>query len=195
MMQKVIAIFASGSGTNAENIYNYFLGTNISIKYIVCNNPNAGVLRRFENTDVEVILIQKKALESPDLLAKLYGVDLIVLAGFLVLIPASFVQAFPKKIINIHPALLPKYGGKGMYGDHIHKAVLENNEKEHGITIHYVNEEFDKGEIIFQEEFVVTENDNLASIQEKIHTLEFQNYPKVIERLLTFDLLLSTKLC
>lgn len=194
-MQKVIAIFASGSGTNAENIYNYFLGTNISIKYIVCNNPNAGVLRRFENTDVEVILIQKKALESPDLLAKLYGVDLIVLAGFLVLIPASFVQAFPKKIINIHPALLPKYGGKGMYGDHIHKAVLENNEKEHGITIHYVNEEFDKGEIIFQEEFVVTENDNLASIQEKIHTLEFQNYPKVIERLLTFDLLLSTKLC
>lgn len=194
-MQKVIAIFASGSGTNAENIYNYFLGTNISVKYLVCNNPNAGVLRRFENTDVEVILIQKKALESPDLLAKLYGVDLIVLAGFLVLIPASFVQAFPKKIINIHPALLPKYGGKGMYGDHIHKAVLENNEKEHGITIHYVNEEFDKGEIIFQEEFVVTENDNLASIQEKIHTLEFQNYPKVIERLLTFDLQLFTKLC
>lgn len=182
---KHIAIFASGSGSNAENIYNYFLGTSILVKYIVCNNPNAGVIERFIDTDVEVILIEKKDLSDPEFIQDLNGIDLIVLAGFLALIPESLIAAFPKKIINIHPALLPKYGGKGMYGDHVHRAVLDNNEKDHGITIHYVNEEFDKGEIIFQEEFVVTEEDDLTSIQSKIHILEFKNYPIVIERLVT----------
>jgi phosphoribosylglycinamide formyltransferase-1 len=115
---------------------------------------------------------------------KLYGVDLIILAGFLALIPESLLAAFPKKIINIHPALLPKYGGKGMYGDRVHKAILANNEKEHGISIHYVNEEFDKGEIIFQKKFPLTEEDHLISIQSKIHDLEFKYYPETIEKLL-----------
>lgn len=182
-----IAIFASGSGSNAENIYNYFLGTSISVKYLVCNNPNAGVLKRFENTEVEIIQISKAELKSEEFINKMMEVDLIVLAGFLLLVPPTFVQIFSGKIVNVHPALLPNYGGKGMYGDHIHRAVLENKEKKHGITIHYVNEEFDKGEIIFQEEFEVTEKDDLTSIQSKIHLLEFQNYPKVIERLLTFN--------
>lgn len=182
---KHIAIFASGSGSNAENIYKYFLGTRISVKYLVCNNPNAGVLKRFENTDVEIIQISKAELKSEEFIALLREVDLIVLAGFLLLVPPIFVQAFAGKIVNIHPALLPDYGGKGMYGDFVHRAVLENKEKKHGITIHYVNEEFDKGEIIFQEEFDVTKDDDLASIQEKIHTLEIQNYPRVVERLVT----------
>jgi phosphoribosylglycinamide formyltransferase-1 len=187
-MKKSIAIFASGSGSNAENIYQYFKDSDIvNVATLVCNNPNAGVIERFIDTDVEVILIEKKDLSDPEFIQDLNGVDLIVLAGFLALIPVSLISAFPKKIINIHPALLPNYGGKGMYGDHIHRAVLENKEKKHGITIHYVNEEFDKGEIIFQEEFVVTEKDDLTSIQSKIHILEFQNYPKVIERLLTFN--------
>ena len=184
---KQIAIFASGSGSNAENIYNYFQGSNIHIKYLVCNNSHAGVLNRFENTGVDIIIITKNELKSEEFIQKMKEVDLIVLAGFLLLIPPILIQSFPDKIINIHPALLPNYGGKGMYGDHVHRAVLENKEEFHGITIHYVNEEFDKGEIIFQEEFAITEEDDLSSVQEKIHELEFKNYPKVIERLLTFD--------
>lgn len=184
---KQIAIFASGSGSNAENIYNYFQGSNIYIKYLVCNNPHAGVLNRFENTGVDIILITKNELESEEFIQKMKEVDLIVLAGFLLLIPVIFVQAFPNKIVNIHPALLPNYGGKGMYGDHVHRAVLENKEEFHGITIHYVNEEFDKGEIIFQEEFAVTEEDDLSSIQSKIHNLEFKNYPRVVEKLVTIN--------
>ena len=144
-------------------------------------------MNRFENTGLDIILITKNELESEEFIEKMKEVDLIVLAGFLLLIPAIFVQAFPNKIVNIHPALLPNYGGKGMYGDYIYRAVQENKEKKHGITIHYVNEEFDKGEIIFQEEFALTEEDDLLSVKEKIHILEFKNYPKVIERLLTFD--------
>lgn len=183
-MKKSIAIFASGSGSNAENIYQYFLDRDIEIKYLVCNNPHAGVLSRFYQTDVQVLLIEKRDLVSDDFLAKMKSVNLLILAGFLLLIPAKMVAAFPNKIINIHPALLPKYGGKGMYGEHVHRAVLEDHACEHGITIHYVNEAFDQGEIIFQKKFEVNESDDLNSIQRKIHQLEFENYPKVIEKLL-----------
>lgn len=183
MYSKQIAIFASGSGSNAENIYKYFLGSTIQVKFIVCNNPKAGVLKRFEDTNVEIVLIDKKDLSSDNFIKKLNGIDLIVLAGFLLLIPSKLIDAFPHKIINIHPALLPNYGGKGMYGDNVHKAILENKEKEHGITIHYVNEEFDKGKIIFQEKFVVEKTDDLTSIQSKIHSLEFEHYPKIIEQI------------
>lgn len=183
MYSKQIAIFASGSGSNAENIYKYFLGSTIQVKFIVCNNPKAGVLKRFEDANVEIVLIDKKDLSSDNFIKKLNGIDLIVLAGFLLLIPSKLIDAFPHKIINIHPALLPNYGGKGMYGDNVHKAILENKEKEHGITIHYVNEEFDKGKIIFQEKFVVEKTDDLTSIQSKIHSLEFEHYPKIIEQI------------
>lgn len=183
-MTKNIAIFASGSGSNAENIYHYFLDTDIRVKYLVCNRTLAGVIKRFENTEVEIILIQKSDLISDVFLNKIKDVDLIVLAGFLLLVPEKFVDFFQNKIINIHPALLPKYGGKGMYGDHVHRTVLEKKEKEHGITIHYVNEEFDQGEIIFQEKFSVASSDDLASIQSKIHSLEFKWYPQIIKGLL-----------
>jgi len=184
-LSKQIAVFASGSGSNAENIYHYFQNSvEVEFKFLVCNNPNSRVLQRFESLNVETILITKEELASDVFINKLYGVDLIILAGFLALIPESLLAAFPKKIINIHPALLPKYGGKGMYGDRIHKAILANNEKEHGISIHYVNEEFDKGEIIFQKKFLLTEEDHLISIQSKIHDLEFKYYPEIIEKLL-----------
>lgn len=182
---KHIAIFASGSGSNAENIYNYFQDSNINVKYLVCNHATAGVLTRFENKGVEILLVSKTDLKSEEFIQKLKDIDLIVLAGFLILIPPILIQSFPDKIINIHPALLPKYGGKGMYGDHVHRAVLENKEEFHGITIHYVNEEFDKGEIIFQEKFKVTGDDSLTSIQAKIHQLEFEWFPKIIEKLLS----------
>ena len=184
-LSKQIAVFASGSGSNAENIYHYFQNSvEVEFKFLVCNTPKAGVLQRFEPLNAETILITKEELASDVFINKLYGVDLIILAGFLALIPESLLAAFPKKIINIHPALLPKYGGKGMYGDRIHKAILANNEKEHGISIHYVNEEFDKGEIIFQKKFPLTEEDHLISIQSKIHDLEFKYYPETIEKLL-----------
>ena len=192
---KQIAIFASGSGSNAENIYNYFQGSNIHIKYLVCNHATAGVLTRFENKEVEILLVSKIDLKSEEFIQKLKNIDLIVLAGFLLLIPPILIQSFPDKIINIHPALLPNYGGKGMYGDHVHRAVLENKEEFHGITIHYVNEEFDKGEIIFQEEFAITEEDDLSSVQSKIHDLEFKNYPRVIEKLVTKNFQLITIVC
>jgi phosphoribosylglycinamide formyltransferase-1 len=184
-LSKQIAVFASGSGSNAENIYHYFQNSvEVEFKFLVCNNPHSRVLQRFEPLNVETILITKEELASDVFINKLYGVDLIILAGFLALIPESLLAAFPKKIINIHPALLPKYGGKGMYGDRVHKAILANNEKEHGISIHYVNEEFDKGEIIFQKKFPLTEEDHLISIQSKIHDLEFKYYPETIEKLL-----------
>lgn len=184
-LSKQIAVFASGSGSNAENIYHYFQNSvEVEFKFLVCNTPNARVLQRFESLNVETILITKEELASDVFINLLYGVDLIILAGFLALIPESLLAAFPKKIINIHPALLPKYGGKGMYGDRVHKAILANNEKEHGISIHYVNEEFDKGEIIFQKKFPLTEEDHLISIQSKIHDLEFKYYPETIEKLL-----------
>ena len=184
-LSKQIAVFASGSGSNAENIYHYFQNSvEVEFKFLVCNTPNARVLQRFESLNVETILITKEELASDVFINKLYGVDLIILAGFLALIPESLLAAFPKKIINIHPALLPKYGGKGMYGDRVHNAVLANHEKEHGISIHYVNEEFDKGEIIFQKKFPLTEEDHLISIQSKIHDLEFKYYPETIEKLL-----------
>lgn len=179
---KNIAIFASGSGSNAENIFNYFLDSNkITVTTLVCNNPNAGVIDRFLDTDVELLLIEKSDLSTEEFINDLSDIDLIVLAGFLALVPKELIAAFPKKIINIHPALLPKYGGKGMYGDHVHKAVLEDKELEHGITIHYVNEEFDKGEIIFQEKFEISSNENLDSLKSKIHNLEFKHFPMVIE--------------
>lgn len=181
---KQIAIFASGSGSNAENIYDYFQDSNIHVKYLVCNHATAGVLTRFEKKELEILLVSKTDLKSEEFIQKLKDIDLIVLAGFLLLIPPNLIQSFPDKIINIHPALLPKYGGKGMYGDHVHRAILGNKEEFHGITIHYVNEEFDKGEIIFQEKFKVTEDDSLTSIQTKIHQLEFEWFPKIIEKLL-----------
>ena len=183
-----ISIFASGAGSNAQKIINHFAASqNIKIALIVCNKPGAGVLQIAEQAGIPFIVIEKERFFNGDNylpgLAK-HKIDFIVLAGFLWKIPVALIQAFPKKIINIHPALLPNYGGKGMYGNNIHEAVIAAGEIESGITIHYVDEMYDHGEIIFQATCKVAENETAASLAKKIHVLEHANYPTVIAEVL-----------
>jgi len=185
---KRIAIFASGNGTNAEKIINYFNGNNnISVDIILSNNPNAKVLERAKNHSITGISFNKDEFYRSSKIIELLenkSIDLIVLAGFMWLVPENLINAFPQKIINIHPALLPKYGGKGMYGDFVHKAVSEAKETSTGITIHYVNNKYDEGGIIFQTAFEITAGENPDIIAEKIHTLEHAHFPVVIEKIL-----------
>ncbi len=178
-----IAIFASGSGTNAENIINYFDNhSSIKVVYVFTNNKNAGVIERAERLRIPFKVISKKELFSTEFEKYLENeADFIVLAGFLLKIPSQIIKSFPNRIINIHPALLPKYGGKGMYGMHVHKAIVENKEKESGISIHYVNENYDEGTIIFQETVPLSITDTPDDVAAKIHILEQKNFPKVIE--------------
>jgi formyltetrahydrofolate-dependent phosphoribosylglycinamide formyltransferase len=186
-----IAIFASGAGSNAQQIINHFKGIpNISIQLIVCNKPTAGVLTIAEKENIPALLIEKEQFYNGDhYLPELqqHHIDLIVLAGFLWKVPGALVKAYPKKIINIHPALLPKYGGKGMFGAHVHQAVISNKETQSGITIHYVDELYDHGAVIFQATCTVDENDTADSLAQKIHLLEHLHYPKTIARLLNDD--------
>ncbi|MDX2174371.1 MAG: phosphoribosylglycinamide formyltransferase [Bacteroidota bacterium] len=184
-----VAIFASGEGTNAENLFNYFANdTRVKIKLVITNKDDAGIVARAEKYKKNVQIVSKQALENytNQLIEflKVEKIDLIVLAGFLLKIPEAFIKAFPDKIINIHPSLLPKYGGKGMYGNFVHKAVIENKESESGITIHFVNEDYDKGKIILQEKCDVTENDTIETLSQKIRKLEFDYLPKAIEQFL-----------
>lgn len=183
-----IAIFASGSGTNAQKIIEYFESNkDVNISLVLSNKPQAKVLERAKKFDIPSVIFDRNAFyESDEIIRKLQksDIDLIILAGFLWLVPKSLIEAFPQRIINIHPALLPKYGGKGMYGSNVHKAVFEAKEKESGITIHYVNEEFDEGKIIFQEACPLTEKDTPQSIAEKVQVLEHKYFPKVVENLL-----------
>jgi phosphoribosylglycinamide formyltransferase-1 len=184
---KHIAIFASGEGTNTQCLIDFFVGKNVSISMVVCNNPNANVLVRAKKHGIPTILINKDwQYEGGSLLQKLIKekIDLIVCAGFLWKIPDAILHAFPRKVVNIHPALLPKFGGKGMYGIHVHKAVIEAGEKESGITIHYVNECYDEGEIILQKKCVIEKNDSPESLAKKVQLLEHEWYPKTIEQLL-----------
>ena len=177
-----LAIFASGSGTNAENITKYFqTHPHISVGKIFANRPNAYVLKRAEKLEVPATVFNKEAFKDRTFLKKLEGIDYIILAGFLWLIPPYLLEAFPNKIINIHPALLPKFGGKGMYGDRVHQAVLDAGEKESGITIHLVNEKYDEGEVLFQEKCQVDPQDTPETLARKIHALEHECFPKVIE--------------
>lgn len=183
------AIFASGEGTNAENLFNYFANdSRIKIKLVVTNRDDVGVIARAEKYKKNVQIISKAALENyTDKLIEFFEVekiDLIILAGFLLKMPEAFIKAFPNKIINLHPALLPNYGGKGMYGMHVHRAVIENKEKESGITIHFVNEEYDKGEIILQAKCTVDNDETPESLSKKIQKLEFEYLPKAVERFL-----------
>lgn len=184
-MQIKIVIFASGSGTNAENIIEYFKGNSlVSISKVICNKKEAKVVLRAKKHNVPSQIITKEELHSDEFLNTLEEqADLIVLAGFLLKIPDSMVETFPDKIINIHPALLPKYGGKGMYGMHVHKAVVANKESESGITIHYVNEHYDEGAIIFQKRVALQPTDTPEMVAEKIHELEQENFPRVIDEL------------
>ncbi len=184
---KKIVVFASGSGTNAENIIKHFKGGAIGeVVGVFTNNANAGVIDRAKNNAVPVTVFTKSELYESDLLHKINAInpDLIVLAGFLLKFPDTMIEAYPDKIINIHPALLPKYGGKGMYGMHVHRAVVEDREKETGITIHYVNENYDEGAIIFQKQVIVLGTDTPEVVAEKIHDLEQKYFPDVIEDLL-----------
>jgi phosphoribosylglycinamide formyltransferase-1 len=190
-VMKKIVIFASGSGTNAENIIKYFENKAIAtVVAIFTNNPNAKVIERANKFQIPIEVFSKEELNKGKILQILldYAPDLIVLAGFLLKMPESIIKSFPDKIINIHPALLPKYGGKGMYGMNVHKAVVENIEKETGITIHYVNENYDEGNIIFQKKVTVLVSDTPEVVAEKIHELEQQFFPAVIDDLLTSNL-------
>lgn len=184
---KRIVIFASGSGTNAENIIKYFKNSaKAQVSLVLSNKENAGVFDRCKNHQIRCLYFKKSQFtesdEVLDLLKK--EADFIVLAGFLLKVPENIIRAFPNKIINIHPALLPKYGGKGMYGMNVHKSVKENGETETGITIHYVNEHYDEGTIIFQASTSVEETDSPESIATKVHELEYKYFPKVIEETL-----------
>jgi phosphoribosylglycinamide formyltransferase-1 len=186
---KNVAIFASGEGTNAENLFNYFNNDKrVKIKLVVTNSDTAGVVARAEKYKKNVQIISKTALQeyTSQIIEFLQTekIDIIVLAGFLLKIPEAFVKAFPNQIINIHPSLLPKYGGKGMYGVNVHKAVVENKESESGITIHYVNEEYDKGEIILQAKCDVNQSDTAETLAAKIRKLEFEYLPKAIEKII-----------
>lgn len=183
-----IAIFASGSGSNAENIANYFSDCpTVDICLFLTNNSNAFVLERAKKLDIKSLVFDKaQFLKTDEILQFLQenNINLIVLAGFLLKIPDNLIKSFPNKIINIHPALLPKFGGKGMYGDNVHKAVVESKETESGITIHYVNENYDEGKIIFQAKCEVLSTDTYECVAAKIHELEYEYFPKVIESLI-----------
>ena len=189
-MTKKVAIFASGSGSNAENIIRYFSETkNVIFPFILSNKADAFVKNRAEKLNVPFIFFTKEQWINGEILnlLKKEGVDWIVLAGFLLKVPTEIIEAYPHKIINIHPSLLPKYGGKGMYGMKVHEAVAEANEKESGITIHYVNENLDEGEIIFQAKCEVLSTDSPEEIAAKVHKLEYEFFPKVIADLLEKD--------
>ncbi len=178
-----IAVFASGSGTNAENIITYFdKHPSVKVVNVLTNNKNAGVIERAKRLKTPIKVFSKSELFSTGFEKFLKKeADFIILAGFLLKIPNQIVTSFPNRIINIHPALLPKYGGKGMYGSHVHQAVVDHKEKKSGITIHYVNENYDEGAIIFQESVSVLSTDTAEDVAAKIHILEQKNFPKIIE--------------
>jgi formyltetrahydrofolate-dependent phosphoribosylglycinamide formyltransferase len=184
-----VAIFASGAGSNAQKIIDHFRNSsNVKISLIVCNNPLAGVLKIAANEKIPALIIEKeKFFRDNAYLEELQEnhIDFIVLAGFLWKIPSSLIKAYRGRIINIHPALLPKYGGKGMYGNNVHAAVIAGSETESGITIHYVDEQYDHGDTIFQAKCPVLTTDTADSLAQRIHQLEHQHYPSIIEKLLS----------
>ncbi len=185
---KNIAILASGSGSNAENIAKYFAGSSYAqVSLIVANNPNAYVLERAKKLGIESIVTTKKQfMETDELIALLHerDIDFIVLAGFLLLVPQKLINAYPGRIVNIHPALLPKHGGKGMYGDRVHEAVVAAGDTESGITIHLIDENYDKGTTFFQATCPVLPTDTPHDVAEKVHALEYEHFPRVIEEIL-----------
>jgi phosphoribosylglycinamide formyltransferase-1 len=190
LAMKKILIFASGSGTNAENLIKYFQESKVGVVTgVFTNNPNAKVIDRAKKYDVPTVIFTKEEFFESKILHKIkeFQPDVIVLAGFLLKVPANIIALFPNKIVNIHPALLPKYGGKGMYGMHIHKAVIENKEKETGITIHYVDENYDEGAILFQESVALSGTDTPESVAVRIHTLEQKYFPELIEKVLNLN--------
>ncbi len=186
-MKKRLVILASGGGSNADNICTYFKSSNrAEVVLIACNKAGAGAFEVAQKHGVESFLIDKESFHNGDFLQLIndYRPDLIILAGFLWRVPAYLVSAFPDKILNIHPALLPKYGGKGMYGHFVHEAVVANGEKESGITVHWVNEHYDEGAILFQATATIDENDGPKEVEQKVRALEIAHFPQVIDSLL-----------
>ena len=180
-----LAILASGSGTNAEAIMSYFANhENIEIGLVMTNNAGAKVIERAKKYSVPCRIFTKMDLQSQNVeeILKRYYIDFIILAGFLLKIPPSLISTFPGKIVNIHPSLLPKYGGKGMYGHHVHDAVIKNGEKESGITIHLVDEVYDNGKHLFQKSIPIEQGESASHLAERIHVLEHEFYAKVIEK-------------
>lgn len=189
MRKKRLAVFASGNGSNAENIIRYFQADdrNAEVALVVCNKSDAKVLERAEKLGVPAIVVPRRDFNNEDFMTGLLrdnGIDFIVLAGFLLMIPDFLIKLYPEKIVNIHPSLLPKYGGKGMYGSHVHEAVVAAGEKESGITIHMVDENCDGGRIIFQTNVPVTPEDTPDDVAAKVHALEYEHFPQVIEKTL-----------
>lgn len=185
---KHLVIFASGNGSNAENLIRFFQDhERVRVVQVLTNNPRAKVIERCNNLNISCLCFNRTAFSKTDDVLdhlKMVNPDLIVLAGFLWKIPENMVKAFPNKIVNIHPALLPKFGGKGMYGVHVHKAVKVAGEVETGISIHYVNEQYDEGAIIFQAKCELAKTDSVEDIASKIHELEMKYFPKVVEEVL-----------
>jgi len=182
-----IAIFASGSGSNAENIVRYFRGKDDVHFFILSNNREAYVLERARKLGVPTAVFTRQELNETDKVLQILqenDIDFIVLAGFLLKIPANLIAAYPNKIVNIHPALLPKYSGKGMYGHHVHEAVVANGETESGISIHYVNEHYDEGDVIFQARCAVMPTDTADDVAQKVHQLEYEHFPQIIENII-----------
>lgn len=188
-MNRNIAIFASGSGSNAENIVRYFQDNDaVKVKLIIANKNDAYVLQRARNLNIPSAVFLKeewKTAENIVSILKEYEIDFIVLAGFLLRIPDTLLHAYPNSIINIHPALLPKYGGKGMYGDHVHKAVVAAGDTQSGITIHYIDDKYDEGEMIAQFACEVAPEDTYETVAAKVHALEYEHFPRVIEEVLS----------
>jgi phosphoribosylglycinamide formyltransferase, formyltetrahydrofolate-dependent len=186
---KKIAVFASGSGSNAQNIMEYFMNKPcVSVEVILSNKADAYVLERAKNFKVPSYVFDRESFYNTDTVLNIlkdHKIDLIVLAGFLWLVPDNLLKNYPNRIINIHPALLPKYGGKGMYGERVHEAVVANKETESGITIHYINERYDQGDIIFQARCKVEPEDKASDVASKVHTLEYEHFPRVIDELLS----------
>ena len=185
---KRIAIFASGSGSNAENIANYFKNsTEVEIPLILANTPKAYVLERAKKLGIESVVVTNEEFRAADNVIEILNekkIDFIVLAGFLLLVPAKLVAAYPGRIVNIHPALLPKHGGKGMYGDRVHEAVVAAGDTESGITIHLIDERYDCGTTFFQATCPVLPTDTPHDVAEKVHALEYKHFPHVIEEIL-----------
>jgi phosphoribosylglycinamide formyltransferase 1 len=186
-----LAIFASGNGSNAQRIIEYFAGhPAITINLILCNKPDAFVLKRAEKLGIPALLFDRATFYETDLVQEKLGschIDYLILAGFLWLIPPGLLAVYPGRIINIHPALLPKYGGKGMYGQKVHEAVIASGDPESGISIHYVNENYDEGSIVFQAKCPVAEGDTPESLAEKVHALEYRYFPEILEKIVTHD--------
>ncbi len=182
---KNIAIFASGSGTNAQQIAEYFRSSDLArIALILSNKPDAFVLERAKKFNIPTVTFSRNDFYESDIIMdilKQHNIDIIVLAGFLWFVPENILRGYPRRIINIHPALLPKHGGKGMYGEKVHQAVIQSGDKRTGITIHFVNDHYDEGEIIFQDSFEVLPGDTPESIALKVHQLEYLHFPRIIE--------------